>query len=128
MNAADLIDESPIVIDASELAPRKEWPPVRLMLASGYHTRGDLLSWMYVGKEIRTTWRVERALLHPFTEAGAFVALTCARGLRDEMSPNSNVFLMRVVVTGDPAMPDEVVEAWRLESPKPVPLKFPFDQ
>src|SRR5688572_1273018 len=119
-----VFEDSVSVIDEPALAPRLRFPPVRILLASGYYFPDDLLSWMYAGKSVRTTWRVDHARLHPFTKSGYRAALLAAAHLRKEMCPPAKLFVVRVVVTGDPDAPLEIIPAWRLEGPKPVPVKY----
>jgi hypothetical protein len=98
-------------------APRLSIPKISVALASGYHTPGDLRSFMFVGKTVRQTWRVANARLHPCDSRGE--ALRLAREIWVTASPAARTFVMRVVVTGDWEKPDQVVEAWRLDGPEP---------
>lgn len=125
MNSGVLADLDSVV-NEPVLEKRNKFPQTRLVLASGYYFKDDLLSFMYVGKSVRTTWRLVRARFHPFTKSGYRAALLAATDLRKQMCPAACRFLMRVLVTGDMDDPVEIIEAWRLEGSKPGHVKYYF--
>lgn len=71
---------------------------------------------------------VERAQFFGFNKVGYRAALKAGRALVQGLLEGQTYFTARVLVTGDPGQPEEVVEAWRLEGNRPVNLgRYSFE-
>jgi hypothetical protein len=124
---ASVIVRSPPSTAAIEwVEPR--FPRIGLYLVSGCHPRGRESAWLLVSAEGSAVSSLGQAQLFPFDLAGCRAALRAARGLVRGPLVGHRAFTARVVVTGDPRQPEDVIEAWRLEGPKPVNLgRYPFE-
>ena len=71
---------------------------------------------------------VERAQFFGFNKEGARAAKKAARALVQGLLEGQRDFTARVLVTGEPDHPEEVVEAWRLEGDRPVNIgRYSFE-
>jgi hypothetical protein len=66
--------------------------------------------------------------LFDFNMAGDRAAWKAAEALVQGPLEGHTPFLARVVVTGEPDHPEEVLEAWRLESDRPVDLRLSYSR
>ena len=101
----------------------------RLFLVGGCCPRRDVAKWLLVARNGTSTLRLSGARLHPFSMVGYRAALLAARALKARIGARGCLaFTARVLVSGKPDAPDEVIEAWRLEgNRRPVGIKrYPF--
>jgi hypothetical protein len=120
------------VIDGPTFWRQQRHPRIRIALVSGLCTTRDSTKWWhwtFVGKGLPRTLTpfVSQARLFSFTRRGQRAGLIAAYALKKQERSAAKVFCARVVVTGDWFEPLEVVEAWRLENPRPVPVKYVFE-
>ncbi len=102
--------------------------PVRLFLVGGCHAPEDRAGWILVGRDGRATSSLSGARFYPFSMEGYRAAQAAANALQRREYPEHMAFTARVVVTGDPDSPEEVVEAWRLERAQPAHIgKYSFE-
>ena len=106
-------------------------PPMRLMLVAGFHQHDRPAEWILVTRDGELTVDPLCAQLFAFSAPGCRRAFTAARRWTDVLDRDCHVvpFVARVLVTGDPAAPEAVVEAWRFErDDPPMALRYPFDK
>jgi hypothetical protein len=106
-------------------------PPMRLMLVAGFHQHDRPSEWILVTREGELTVDPLCAQLFAFSTAGSERAFTAARRWTDVLRRDCHVvpFVARVLVTGDPAAPDSVLEARRFEgNDPPKARRYPFDK
>jgi hypothetical protein len=111
--------------------PLLSWKPVRIEVAlvAGYHPRGCKTLWFLVGRDGQVTRSLLRARLFPFNRRGYLAARKATkRFCRTDAPEGAGRLTTRVVVSGHWFAPEEVVEAWRLESRAQRPARFPFER
>ena len=99
------------------------WPRIQLYLVGGCHPRGNVETWLLAASDGSAVSGVERAQFFGFNKEGARAAKKAARALVQGLLEGQRDFTARVLVTGEPEHPEEVVEAWRLEGDRPVDIR-----
>lgn len=116
------------VLDVPEESDRERgFAPHRIALVGGFYPPDEPPFWTYVARDGRGTLRLRQARLYGFTKHGCRAALGAAVQLKRRVCPNGKLFVARVVVTGSWDDPEELIEAWRLEGPEPVRVRYYFD-
>ncbi len=112
-------------------AIRTQWKPprVEVALVAGVHPRGYKAHWLLLDRIGEPNRSLARARLFGFNMAGYRAALAASEALRKTHAPLAIAFTARVVVYGEWDVPQEVVEAWRVESrPEPQDIgRYPFE-
>ena len=97
-----------------------QWPRIRLYLVGGCHPRGKVETWLLAAPDGSAVSAVERAQFFGFNKVGLGAARKAGRALVQGLLEGHRSFIARVLVTGEPGQPEEVLEAWRLEGDRPV--------
>jgi hypothetical protein len=127
----DILEERPWTCEQDPELAQCLVPPMRLMLVAGFHRAARPSEWILVARDGELTVDLLCARLFPFTAAGSGRAFVAAGRWTNVLRRDCAVvpFVARVLVTGDPAAPDAVVEAWRLEGDgPPEDRRYPFDR
>jgi hypothetical protein len=99
-----------------------------MALVAGYHPPGYVSSWLLLDRNDEPTRSLLCVKLFAFNMAGYNAAREACIRLRETHAPDAVNFTARVVVYGDWAAPQDVVEAWRLEGPEPRNIgRYPFE-
>jgi hypothetical protein len=99
-----------------------------MALIAGYHPPGYIASWLLLDRNGEPTRSLLRVRLFGFNMAGYIAAREASTRFRKTHAPDAVNFTARVVVYGDWAAPQDVVEAWRLEGPEPRDIRhYPFE-
>jgi len=99
------------------------WPRIQLYLVGGCHPPGNASQWLLAASDGSAVSEVERAQLFGFNTVGDRAALKAAEALVQGLLEGHTAFTARVLVTGEPGRPEEVLEAWRLEGDRPVDIR-----
>jgi hypothetical protein len=87
-----------------------------------------LVTWLFAAPDGSAVSAVERARFFGFNKVGVRAALQAGDALLQGLLAGQTAFTARVLVTGEPGQPEEVVEAWRLEGDRPVNLgRYSFE-
>ena len=127
----DIIEERPWIREQLPDVDQCVVPPMRLMLIAGFNQHDRPRHWILISIDGELTTDPLHACLFNFTAKGSELAFVAARKCTDVVGRDCRVvaFVARVLVTGDPAAPDAVVEAWRFEDgDQPMGRSYPFDR
>jgi hypothetical protein len=127
----DILEEGSWVCEQLPEVAQCIVPPMRLMLVAGFHQHDRPSEWILVTWEGELTVDPLCAQLFSFSAAGTSGAFIAVRRWTEVLGRDCHLvpFVARVLVTGDPAAPDSVVEARRLERDDPPKARrYPFDK
>jgi hypothetical protein len=127
----DILEEGSWVCEQLPEVAQCIVPPMRLMLVAGFHQHDRPSEWILVTRDGELTVDLLYAQLFAFSAAGSERAFAAVRRWTDILRRDCHVvpFVARVLVTGDTAAPDSVLEAWRFEGDNPPKARrYPFDK
>jgi hypothetical protein len=122
------IESTPDQEQRPETAP--SWKPTRIEMAliAGCCPRTDRSRWLLLDRNGEPTRSLFHVKYFAFSMSGYRAARKASRIFRETHAPDAINFTARVVVYGDWAAPQDVVEAWRLEGTEPRDIgRYPFE-